>query len=165
MNKSSDCSVSDQAPAPNPDNIPRNDVVGVTVVLLQVFYLNREFVRVGYYVNNDYVDEQLKDQMETQLSEHPRVPLNIQFDKLQRSILADKPRVWYYSSIEKISILPDTLFPVLLGNKIFNQMVSWPMSTCALNRLTHDICRDEEETPSDFKNTAPQSEAVAMIEG
>ncbi|KAJ3051945.1 Histone chaperone asf1 [Rhizophlyctis rosea] len=113
-----------EAPAPNPDSIPKNDVLGVTVVLLQVFYLNREFVRVGYYVNNDYADEQLKEQMETQMTEHPTVPLTIYFDKLQRSILADKPRVTRFS-------------------------IKW----------------DEDEAPSEFKTTSPQSEEVAMIEG
>ncbi|KAJ3036590.1 Histone chaperone asf1 [Rhizophlyctis rosea] len=82
-----------EAPSPKPENIPPFDVVGVTVVLLQCFYRNREFVRVGYYVNNDYVDEQLKDQLDAFLEQHPSSPPQIEFDKLQRSVLADKPRV------------------------------------------------------------------------
>ena len=72
-----------QAPAPNTDTLPPNDVIGVTVVLLTCSYLSREFVRVGYYVNNDYIDEQLR--------ENP--PAKVDFERLARSILADKPRV------------------------------------------------------------------------
>ncbi len=45
--------------------------------------MDKEFVRVGYYVNNEYLDEELKE----------TPPLKPQFDKLHRSILADKPRV------------------------------------------------------------------------
>ena len=57
--------------------------MGVTVVLLTCSYLGREFVRVGYYINNEYTEEALRE-------EPPVVP---QFDKLARVILADKPRV------------------------------------------------------------------------
>jgi len=40
-------------------------------------------VRVGYYVNNDYDDEQLREEP----------PQKVLIDKVQRNILADKPRV------------------------------------------------------------------------
>ena len=43
----------------------------------------KEFIRIGYYVNNEYTDEQLKENP-------PEVP---QIDKLSRSVLADHPRV------------------------------------------------------------------------
>ncbi|RKO92273.1 histone chaperone, partial [Blyttiomyces helicus] len=76
-------SIVPQAPAPKPDLIPADDTVGVTVVLLQCHYKDKEFVRVGYYVNNDYTEEALR--------ENP--PPKPEFDKLLRSILADKPRV------------------------------------------------------------------------
>ena len=45
--------------------------------------MGQEFVRVGYYVNNDYDDEQLKEEP----------PQKVLIDKVQRNILADKPRV------------------------------------------------------------------------
>lgn len=70
-------------PSQDPTKIPLEDTVGVTVVLLSCSYRDQEFVRVGYYVNNDYIDEDLKDIP-------PAVP---KYDKLQRSILSDKPRV------------------------------------------------------------------------
>ncbi|KAH8035216.1 hypothetical protein HPB51_004457 [Rhipicephalus microplus] len=71
------------ADPPDPNKIPVQDAVGVTVVLLTCSYRNREFIRVGYYVNNEYTDPELK--------ENP--PSTPQFDKLQRNILATNPRV------------------------------------------------------------------------
>ncbi|KAJ3071015.1 ASF1 anti-silencing function 1 [Podochytrium sp. JEL0797] len=71
-----------EAPAPNPTLLPSTDILGVTVVLLQVSYREKEFIRVGYYVNTDYADEALRE----------TPPAQIEFEKLERSILADKPR-------------------------------------------------------------------------
>ncbi|KAF9997841.1 Histone chaperone asf1 [Entomortierella chlamydospora] len=72
-----------QADAPKPELIPHNDIVGVTVILITCSYQDREFVRIGYYVNNDYLEEELR--------ENP--PEQIAYEKLYRSILAEKPRV------------------------------------------------------------------------
>ncbi|XP_014234779.1 histone chaperone asf1 [Trichogramma pretiosum] len=72
-----------QADPPDVTKIPVNDALGVTVVLLTCSYRNQEFVRVGYFINNEYTDPELK--------ENP--PQQPQFDKVQRNILADKPRV------------------------------------------------------------------------
>lgn len=36
-------------------------MVGVTVVLLTCSYMSQEFVRVGYYVNNEYMDLEMAD--------------------------------------------------------------------------------------------------------
>jgi len=72
-----------QADSPDPSKIPVQDAVGVTVVLLTCSYRAQEFIRVGYYVNNEYNDPELKENP-------PAVP---QFDKLLRNILATNPRV------------------------------------------------------------------------
>ena len=40
------------APAPDPKKIPKNEILGVTVVLLTCSYKEQEFIRVGYYVSN-----------------------------------------------------------------------------------------------------------------
>ena len=45
-----------QADPPDASKIPQQDVVGVTVVLLTCSYRGHEFIRVGYYVNNEYTD-------------------------------------------------------------------------------------------------------------
>jgi len=42
------------AEAPNVNLIPMKDLVGVTVVLITCSYREKEFVRIGYYVNNEY---------------------------------------------------------------------------------------------------------------
>jgi len=50
-----------QADPPNPSRIPREDVIGVTVVLLTCSYRQQEFIRVGYYVNNEYIDAEIRE--------------------------------------------------------------------------------------------------------
>jgi len=72
-----------QADPPDTSKIPVADAVGVTVVLLTCSYRGKEFVRVGYYVNNEYSDPELRETA-------PTVP---QYEKLTRNILATQPRV------------------------------------------------------------------------
>lgn len=72
-----------QAPPPDTSKIPVQDAVGVTVVLLTCSYRSKEFIRVGYYVNNEYDEPEMKE-------EPPTVP---QYNKLMRNILATNPRV------------------------------------------------------------------------
>jgi histone chaperone ASF1 len=72
-----------QAEPPVPERIPEPDLVGVTVVLLTCSYRSAEFIRVGYYVSNEYTEQDMRDTP-------PSPPL---YDKLQRNILATNPRV------------------------------------------------------------------------
>lgn len=72
-----------QADPPNVSRIPENDALGVTVVLLTCSYKAQEFIRVGYFINNEY--------SELELRENPPSPP--QFDKVVRNILASEPRV------------------------------------------------------------------------
>lgn len=72
-----------QADPPDTLKIPADDAVGVTVVLITASYREQEFVRVGYYVTNEYEDMELR--------ENP--PSEPQFDKLVRAIAANEPRV------------------------------------------------------------------------
>ena len=60
-----------------------SEIIGVTVILLTCSYDNREFVRVGYYVNNEYDSEELN-------SKPPPKPI---MERVRRNILAEKPRV------------------------------------------------------------------------
>lgn len=53
------------------------------MVLLTCSYRDQEFVRVGYFINNDYAEPELRETP----PEHP------QFDKLIRNILGTKPRI------------------------------------------------------------------------
>lgn len=72
-----------RADPPDLARIPNSEIIGVTVILLSCSYQEREFVRVGYYVNNEYTDEALA-------LEPPAKPV---VEKVQRHILAEKPRV------------------------------------------------------------------------
>jgi len=73
-----------QADAPDYKSIPENDVLGVTVILITCSYKDQEFARVGYYVNNEYSEE-----FDPEVG--PPKPLDM--SKVNRQILADKPRV------------------------------------------------------------------------
>mmetsp|Transcript_16472 Transcript_16472/g.32789 ORF Transcript_16472/g.32789 Transcript_16472/m.32789 type:complete len:233 (+) Transcript_16472:246-944(+) len=73
-----------QADPPDVSRIPPSDVLGVTVVLVTCSYKDAEFCRVGYYVNNEYSEPYDEEQGPP----NPIDPL-----KVQRTILADKPRV------------------------------------------------------------------------
>jgi len=72
-----------QADPPKPELIPSTDMVGVTVILLTCSYKGQEFIRVGYYVNTEYGDPELR--------ENP--PSQVILEQLHRNILAEKPRV------------------------------------------------------------------------
>ncbi|ORZ00624.1 histone chaperone [Syncephalastrum racemosum] len=75
------------ADAPKIELLPQHDLLDCTVILLSCLYNNQEFVRVGYYVHNEYVDEELR--------ENP--PATPRVDRLQRNILSEKPKVTRYT--------------------------------------------------------------------
>lgn len=53
--------LSRKADAPNTGLIPESDAVGVTVALITCTYHGQEFIRIGYYVNNEYTDPELRE--------------------------------------------------------------------------------------------------------
>lgn len=72
-----------EADSPNLKRIPTSEILGVTVILLSCSYDDREFVRVGYYVNNEYDSEEMND-------DPPAKPV---IERVRRNVLAEKPRV------------------------------------------------------------------------
>jgi histone chaperone ASF1 len=105
-----------QADAPDPSKLASEDLLGVTVVLVTCSYKDREFVRVGYYVNNEYhdpnapppppptvapatgesmtgEDDEVGEDTEVLPPAPPPLPNPIPIEHIQRQILADKPRV------------------------------------------------------------------------
>ncbi|KAK4249990.1 ASF1 like histone chaperone-domain-containing protein [Corynascus novoguineensis] len=72
-----------EADPPDTKRIPIDELLGVTVILLTCAYDGREFVRVGYYVNNEYESDELRDDP----------PAKPDVDKIRRNVLANKPRV------------------------------------------------------------------------
>mmetsp|Transcript_1051 Transcript_1051/g.1837 ORF Transcript_1051/g.1837 Transcript_1051/m.1837 type:complete len:242 (+) Transcript_1051:234-959(+) len=73
-----------QADAPDISQIPENDILGVTVVLVTCSYREKEFVRVGYYVNNEYAEP---------YDEESGPPKPLDMSKVRRAVLSEKPRV------------------------------------------------------------------------
>jgi histone chaperone ASF1 len=67
---------------PDPSKIPSEDIMGVAALILTGSYKDQEFVRVGYYQNTEYDNEEMKENL----------PTPVQFDKLVRDI-NNKPRV------------------------------------------------------------------------
>lgn len=55
----------------------------MTVIIITASYRDKEFVRVGYYVNTYYEEEEYK--------ENP--PAMVEWDKLYRNVLIEKPKV------------------------------------------------------------------------
>jgi hypothetical protein len=103
-----------EADPPDLKRIPSSDILGVTVILLTCSYDGREFVRVGYYVNNEYDSEELN-------AEPPAKPI---VERVRRNVLAEKPRVtrfaikWYglpYSLIMQMCTVSSQLISTLLG--------------------------------------------------
>lgn len=76
-----------QANAPDHTLINDSDILGVTVVIVTCSYLDQEFIRIGYYVNNDY--------NEPYDPENPPSPVDIR--KVCRNTLAEEPRVTRYA--------------------------------------------------------------------
>lgn len=93
-----------EADAPDLKRIPDSDILGVTVILLTCSYDGREFVRVGYYVNNEYDSEELR-------AEPPAKPI---IERISRNILAEKPRVTRFAIKWYVFFLPCHFYLSLL---------------------------------------------------
>ncbi|KAJ3116363.1 Histone chaperone asf1 [Phlyctochytrium bullatum] len=72
-----------EADPPKVELLPPEEIIQVTAVLLSCSYKEKEFIRVGYLVNVNYADEELR--------ENP--PAKVILEKLERDIVTDKPRV------------------------------------------------------------------------
>jgi len=76
---------------PNPSLLPSTsseEILGVTVLILTASYRDKEFVRVGYYVNTEYEDEPRR-------LEPPAI---VDFTGLIRNVLVEKPRVTRFNN-------------------------------------------------------------------
>ena len=81
--------------APDPTLIPSQDILGATIVLLTCTYREKEFLRVGYYVNNEYT--------EPELNESP--PATPDVGKIRRTVADEEPRVTKFP--HRFDYLPD----------------------------------------------------------
>lgn len=128
-----------QADSAQPGLIPDSDAVGVTVVLITCTYRGQEFIRVGYYVNNEYTDPELR--------ENPTVKPD--FARLQRNILASNPRVTRFhinwdDSTEKMDDSENThpnMQPVLTSSSLpsASKGLSVTGNSFSLMSVTHEL--------------------------
>lgn len=128
--------------------------MGVTVVLITCGYRGQEFVRVGYYVNNEYEEEELR-------TNPPALPI---IEKLQRNILADKPRVTRFpikwDNVDELEAPAETLLDDLAD---FNGLEGdLDGNTDADTDADADINADAD---ADADDDATLSEDADMIEG
>jgi histone chaperone ASF1 len=126
-----------QADAPNFAAIPAAEVLGVTVVLIVCSYAGREFIRVGYYLNNEYESEEMRlSPPETPSMEH-----------VVRNILADKPRV--------------TKIPIQWDDQIDPEAVpppEWQQAEAENSHQEEEEEEQEEEEEDDDEMEEPESE-------
>mmetsp|Transcript_118242 Transcript_118242/g.176695 ORF Transcript_118242/g.176695 Transcript_118242/m.176695 type:complete len:213 (-) Transcript_118242:128-766(-) len=138
-----------QADAPDPSQLPPEDLLGVTVVLVTCSYKEREFVRVGYYVNNEYHDPNAPPVLEGEEPPAPPQPIPLEF--IQRHILADKPRV--------------TKFPISWGDELPQQQQQQQQTPPAMT-MNQQQQPPQLQTPSGIVSMQEESNlsAVAMME-
>jgi histone chaperone ASF1 len=104
--------------APDPSKIPTEDVLGVAALILTGSYRDQEFVRVGYYQNTEYDNEEMK----------AAPPDKIQFDRLVRDI-STKLRVTRFQ----------IKWSVLTATHIFNSLLICSKGRCS--PITRSPCR------------------------
>jgi len=75
-----------EADAPNPEKIPQSEILGVNVLLLYCAYDDKRFMKIGWFVSNEYLDAELR--------ENP--PTKPMLDQLTRRVLNDDVRVTSY---------------------------------------------------------------------
>lgn len=139
-----------QADPPAIDKLPEEDILGVTVVLVTCSYKDREFVRIGYYVNNEYTGtEHLPEATEAPPVPPPPLPpiksLNMQL--VQRQILAHKPRV--------------TKFAIPWGEDTVANELQQPVN----GPTEEDIQRQEQQQQESSIPMSPSSKAAANENG
>jgi len=94
-----------ESDCPDFSRIPPEDAIGVTCLLITGHFLGQEFLRVGYFINNEYDRPELR--------ENP--PKQPDFDRILREILLEKPRVtrflidWTGENYSSISSLNNDL--------------------------------------------------------
>ena len=97
-----------EADAPDITKIPKDDVLGITAIILNCSYNNQEYFRVGYYVNNHYQTE----------NENSDIPEVLDPSKIIRQINNTKPR------ITKFKINWDSNCDTIPGYNSHNDMFS-----------------------------------------
>jgi histone chaperone ASF1 len=77
-------------------DIPFEEIIGLTVILLKFWYKKKEFIRLGYFINNELNEEGIM-----QLTKDEK---NLSLNHITRKILIDQPRITYYPVISNSSL-------------------------------------------------------------
>ena len=72
---------------PDYSNISFEEIIGITIILLKFWYKKKEFIRLGYFINN-----KLREEGDLIIIEKETLPLNC----VLRIILSDQPRITYF---------------------------------------------------------------------
>ena len=97
-----------EVPAPNFHLIPKEEHLGITCILILGKYNKQEFIRVGYYLKNEYWIEEEEEEKEVEKEKEQDL---YYLNKIKRSILTDMPRVTTFSIYwDDIPILPSLKF-------------------------------------------------------
>lgn len=176
-----------QADAPDTSQMAQEDLLGVTVVLVTCSYKEREFVRVGYYVNNEYHDPNAPppppppntdtttttegsnpDSMEEEDEENKPVlqlPNPIPLERIQRQILADKPRVTKFPiswGDEDTTQQQQNQLLLLQQQQQQQQMMMPPATAAAANNSMSDLVSMQEESNASFGNNSNPAASAVM---
>jgi len=86
-----------QTASPDPTKIPKEDLLGVTVVLISCSYANQEFIRVGYYVSTGLPGAEESAETDPEAAAAAAAAAadaaSQSPNTLERVIMADSPRV------------------------------------------------------------------------
>lgn len=122
-----------EADSPDLKRIPTSEILGVTVILLSCSYDDREFVRVGYYVNNEYDNDEMNN-------EPPAKPV---IERVRRNVLAEKPRVTRFAIKWYVLCYTDSIY-------------TSPSRICA-KRTSRD---SDDSAPAEFPPEQPEADTI-----
>lgn len=148
-----------QADAPDTSQIPSGDILGVTVVLVTCSYREKEFVRVGYYVNNEYTEPYDEEQ-------GPPSPLDM--NKVRRIVLSEKPRVTRFAipwgDKEDITLQQESEGQQQSSQE---QMQQPPQEPCPTGQMMEDVqgMALEEIGPDDDDVVESEDDDDVSVEG
>ncbi|CAB3411231.1 unnamed protein product [Caenorhabditis bovis] len=134
------------ADCPDVKKIPTEDIVGVSVLLLRCKYNDQEFINLGWFVSNEYEDEEMKENP-------PAMP---QIEKLARKIQTDSLRVttftikWGEAEENEVMEEDDE------SKRVFDEQELMP--------LNDDEVDDEEEEEDDEDEDAREVDLNECIE-
>lgn len=159
-----------ESSAPNVELLSMNDeLLGVTVVLITCTYRQQEFVRIGYYVNNELIpnsnnhheDTQQQDDDDESLSSSSLLdppPHAFVSHDVVRTILADKPRVTRFPIAwdEHDDDRTTTTKKTLLYNSPFKEKESSSLHQSTTTTTT-TLCMDNDEQENMAAIVSPPS--------